>query len=216
CAPARSGDGLGGVGDEPGALLPRPGEDRIAQNPPVDAAASGDEQSGHVRGDRRKELGKLRCIEIVDLARDCPGGRDTRTDGRCRLGAGFRVVVDDEGTGPAIAEVGDAERTQLFEERGIEVPSGRVRLVIGAVLVDTHGAMIPALAAVACPPMASSTMVTSTPREARLKATPAPAIPLPMTPTRAELSTVRAVVSIAVLITVGLPGKSSRRRSPSV
>jgi hypothetical protein len=84
------------------------------------------------------------------------------------------------------------------------------------VLVDTHGAMIPALAAVACPAMASSTMVTSTPREARPKATPAPAIPLPMTPTRAELSTVRAVVSIAVLITVGLPGKSSRRRSPSV
>src|SRR5699024_4089009 len=41
CSPARSGDGLGGVGDETGALLPRPGEDRIAQNPPVDAAASG-------------------------------------------------------------------------------------------------------------------------------------------------------------------------------
>src|SRR5699024_5966104 len=38
---------------------------------------------------------------------------------------------DDEGTGPAIAEVGDAERSQPFEERGIEVPSGRVRLAVG-------------------------------------------------------------------------------------
>ena len=59
-------------------------------------------------------------------------------------------------------------------------------------LVDTHGAMIPALAAVACPAKASSTMVTATPREARAKAVLAPAMPLPMTPTRAALSTVRA------------------------
>ena len=109
----------------------RSGEDRIAQNPPVDTAASGDEESGHVRSDRRKYLAKLRSIEVMDLARDGPRGRDTRTDGRSRLGEGPRVVVDDEGTGPAIAEVGDAERTQRLEERRIEVPSRRVRLVVG-------------------------------------------------------------------------------------
>src|SRR5690606_7825141 len=126
CARARCGDILCRICDRSGAMQARSGEDRIAQNPPVDTAASGDEESGHVRSDRRKDLAKLRSIEVMDLARDGPRGRDTRTDGRSRLGEGPRVVVDDEGTGPAIAEVGDAERTQRLEERRIEGPSRRV------------------------------------------------------------------------------------------
>src|SRR5699024_195504 len=48
--------------------------------------------------------------------------------------------------------------------------------------------MIPALAAVACPVAPSSTIVTSAPLRARANAAAAPAIPAPMTVTRADIS----------------------------